>query len=265
MHLQLIGRGCLAAWWWIRISLDTPGWRQTSDGYPNPVSELLLNCSISDLHAWGTNREEALKPILTAFLFFRFLGALLGSKFLCVDKMPPASPGPIQTEASQYMKVTKALLPIVFVGFFCCSFCFTPSFPLVLDHFHPLCLTHYLIVRLFSLCMFSLPSMFTFVSRLLFLFNSPWFALDFSVLLIFSEALPFSPLTFHPGAPLGPCFQLGLFCLVYWTFALPYVAQQPPFFLCPHPPTLLIRSQEATSSLLLVLFIYVFFFPQEIE
>lgn len=66
-----------------------------------------------------------------------FLGALLGGKFLCVDKMPPASPGPIQTEASQYRKVTKALPPIVFVVFFCCSFFFTPSFPLLLDHFHP--------------------------------------------------------------------------------------------------------------------------------
>lgn len=179
--------------------------------------------------------------------------------------MPPASPGPIQTEASQYRKVTKALLPIVFVGFFCCSFFFTPSFPLVLDHFHPPlshALSHH--ASVFPLHGLSSP-MFTFVSRLLFLFNSPWFSLDFSVILIFSAAIPFSPLTFHPGVPLGPCFQLGLFCLVYWTFALPYVAQQPPLFLCPHLPTLLIRSQEATSLLLLVLFIYVFFFPQEIE
>lgn len=130
------------------------------------------------------------------------------------------------------MNVTKAFLPIFFIVFLLLFFFFfTLTFPLVSDHFHlPLSLEHCLTAHLFSLCMFSLPPMFTFVSRLLFLFNSPWFSLGFSVLLIFSAALPFSPLTFHPRVPLGPCFQLGLFCLVYCTFPLPYVAQQPPFF-----------------------------------
>lgn len=64
-----------------------------------------------------------------------FLGALLGGKFLCVDKMPPASPGPIQTEASQYRKVTKALPPIVFVGFFLLFLFFHSKFP---SSFRPL-------------------------------------------------------------------------------------------------------------------------------
>lgn len=108
----------------------------------------------------------------------------------------------------------------ILVGFFLVDF-FSLQVSLLLDHFHlPLSLEHCLIVHLFSLCMSSLPPMFTFVSRLLFLFNSPWFSLGFSVLLIFSSALPFSPLTFHPRVPLGPCFKLGLFCLVYWTFSL---------------------------------------------
>lgn len=166
---------------------------------------------------------------MTAFLYFRFLSVLLGGKFLCVDKMSPASPGSMQTEASEYMKITKALLPTFFVEFFfVVPFFFTPVFPLVLDHFHlHFSLEHCLIVHLFSPCMFSLPPMFSFASRLLFLFNSPWFSLGFPVHLIFSAALPFSPLTFHPGTPLGSCFQLSLFCLVYWTFPLPYTAEQP--------------------------------------
>lgn len=93
---------------------------RTSDEYPDPLSEHLLTCSIFDLHDWGVNRGEILETVLnmTAFLYFRFLSVLLGGKFLCVDKMPPASPGPIQTEASEYMKITKALLPTFFVDFF---------------------------------------------------------------------------------------------------------------------------------------------------
>lgn len=196
--------------------------------YPDLVSWLLFISSTSDFHDRGINREETIKTILskTAFLFFRFHGVLLGGKSVCVDKMPPVSPGPVQTEASQYMKVTKALLPIFSVGVFCCSFFPTPSFLLVLDCFHlPLPLEHCLIVHLFSLCLSSLPPMFTFVSRLLVLCNSPRISLGFSVLLIFSAALPFSLLTFHLRVLLRPCFQLGLFCLVYWTFPLPYIAQ----------------------------------------
>jgi len=101
------------------------------------------------------------------------------------------------------------------------------------------------------------PPMFTFVSRLLFLFNSPWFSLGFSVLLIFSAAVPFSRLTSHPRVPLGPCFELVLFCLVYWTFPLPCCTAATFFFRVFFFFPLL---EATSSSLLLVLFIYVFSF-----
>lgn len=85
-------------------------------------------------------------------------------------------------------------------------------------------------MHLFSLCIFSLLLVFTFVSSLLFLFNSLWFSLVFfPVFLIFSTALPFSLLTFYSRVLLKHCFQLGLFCLVYCSFPLPCVLQQPPF------------------------------------
>lgn len=117
-------------------------------------------------------------------------------------------------------------------------------------------------MRLFSLCMVSLPPMFIFVSRLVFI----QFPLVFFGLFSSSNLLCSNPIlsTYLPSrSAAGTLFPIRsvLSCLLDFC----YVAQQPPLFLCPHLPTLLIRSQEATSSLLLVLFIYVFFFPQEIE
>lgn len=198
------------------------------------------------------NREETLKTILnkTEFLCFRVLSVLIDSKCAYVDKMPPVYPGPTQTSITIFEGHQGIACNI-----FLFHFLFTPSFPLALERFHlPLSLEHCLTVYLFSLCMLSLPPLFTFVSRLLFLFNSPWCSLFFSVPLIFSAALLFPSLTFHPKMLLGPCFQLGLFCLVYWTFPLPHVTQKPPFFclfllFLPAPPlSHLIRRQEATSS-----------------
>lgn len=134
-------------------------------------------------------------------------------------------------------------------------FIFSPlSSPLVLDSFHlPLSLEHCLTVHLFSLCMLSLPPLFTFISRLLFLFNSPWFSLSFSVLPISSAALPFSPLAFQPKMLLGGLFPIRsvLSCLLEFPSPL-YRSHLFFIYLFFH---LLIRSQVTTSSLLLVLLI----------
>lgn len=166
--------------------------------------------------------------------------------------MSPASPGPVQTEASCCVKVTKALGLIFLLFFFGCSFSSPLSSPLVLDSFHlPLSLEHCLTVHLFSLCMLSLPPLFTFISRLLFFIQFPLVFFEFfssSSLLcsspILSTCLPIQ------NAAGGGCFQLDLFCHVYWSFLLPYVLQEPPFLidLFFH---LLITSQDTTSSSLL--------------
>lgn len=202
MHLEPIGRGCSAALWWIGIFLDTLGWSRTSDGYPDSVLELLLICSISpDLHfsgGRGTNREETLKRVLsqTALLCFRFLSMLLGGKSLCVYKMPP--PGPSWTGISIHEGHQGIVANIFCWVFLLFLFFSTPSFLLVLDRFHlPLSLEHCLTVHLFSLCISSLPPVFSFVSRLLFLFSSPWFSLGFqfwsSLQLSHSLHLPSTP------------------------------------------------------------------------
>lgn len=94
--------------------------------------------------------------------------------------MSPASPGPVQTEASCCVKVTKALGLIFLLFFFGCSFSSPLSSPLVLDSFHlPLSLEHCLTVHLFSLCMLSLPPLFTFISRLLFFIQFPLVFFEF--------------------------------------------------------------------------------------
>lgn len=112
------------------------------------------------------------------------------------------------------MKVTKAWLLILLLDFLVVHF-FPSELPSCFRLLSsPPSLEHCLIVHLFSLCMRSLPPLFTFISRLLFLFNSPWFSLSFSVLPIFSAALPFSPLAFQSRMLLrGPvsnyiCFVL---------------------------------------------------------
>lgn len=165
--------------------------------------------------------------------------------------MSPASPGPVQTEASCCVQVTKALLLIFLLDFLLFLFfpsefpsCFrqlsSPSVSWALSH----------CASVFPLHALPAPSVYFYKQTVVFIqFPLVFFEFFSSSNLLCSSPILSTCLPIQNAAE-GACFQLGLFCLVYWSFLLPYVLQEPPFFiyLLFH---LLIRSQDtATSSLL---------------
>lgn len=177
-------------------------------------------------------REEALKPILSkiALLYFEFLRLLLMVN-------PSVSIKCHQTPQGLYKK---RHLVVWRSWRHCCQyFCWIFWLFLFFPSEFPSCfrqlsspsvswaLSH--CASVFPLHALPSPSVYFYKQTVVF------YSIPLGFLWVFqffqsSLQLPHSlHLPSNPECCWGVCFQLGLFCLVYWSFLLPYVLHEPPF------------------------------------